>query len=74
MLAKEKMEGNKKIHSAVAEERIGEGKEGGTAFKALAADIIGRVHPRGAGVPIERPILPYPPPKYSFSNLKIDTC
>ena len=53
MLAKEKMEGNKKIHSAVAEERRGEGKEGGTAFKALAADIIERVHPRGVGVPIE---------------------
>ena len=46
MLAKEKMEENKKIHSAVAEGRSGGGGERkeyeqeGTAFKALAADII----------------------------------
>ena len=44
MLAKEKMEENKKIHSAVAEERRGgerkEYEQEGTAFKALAADII----------------------------------
>ena len=66
MLAKGKMEENKKIHSAVAEERRGEerrgGEEGerkeyeqeGTAFKALAADITGRVRPP-VHVPIERP-------------------